>query len=377
LKIVVNTRLLLKDKLEGIGRFTFETLKRITTSHPEHHFIFLFDRPYSDEFIFSENITPVILSPQARHPFLFYWWFEFSVHTILKDLDADLFLSPDGYLPLSSKTTSLAVIHDLSFEHYPKDFSWLVSKYYRHFFPKFARKADRIVTVSEFSKQDIINTYKIPSHKIDVVHNGVNTEFRPFTSENQIKIRALYSNGFPYFLFVGSLHPRKNIARLFTAFDQFKSQTDSDVKLVIVGARYRWSSEIKMSFDNMKHKEDVIFTGRLPETELPGIMASAFALVYVPYFEGFGIPILEAMKSGVPVITSNLTSMPEVSGDAAINVDPFSVESISSAMVKIEKDKKLREELIIKGKDRASKFSWDKAAEELWVSMEKLLINKA
>jgi len=373
MEIVVNTRLLLKDKLEGIGWFSYETLKRITNDHPEHHFVFLFDRAYDEDFIFADNITPLILSPPARHPFLFYWWFEFSVADFLNKFKPDLFLSPDGYMSLKSNCKQLAVIHDISFEHYPKDVSWLVRKYYTHFFPKFARKANSIATVSEFSKNDIATQYKIDASKIDVVYNGCNESYMPVNEEIKLKTKKTFSKNCDYFLFVGSLHPRKNISRLFEAFDKFKDTASNDIKLVIVGEKYRWTTEIKKTYLNMKFKQDVLFTGRLSTDNLKNVLGSAMAMTYVPYFEGFGIPILEAMNCDTPVITSNLTSMPEVAKEAALLVDPFSVDSISSAMVLIYQDKNLRNNLIEKGRKRKLDFSWNKTANKLWKSIEKTI----
>ena len=375
MEIVVNTRLLLKDRLEGIGWFTYETLKRITKAHPEHHFIFLFDRDFDEDFIFSDNITPLILSPQARHPFLFYWWFEVSVANFLNKYKPDLFLSPDGYMSLKADCKQLAVIHDISFEHYPKDVSWLVRKYYTRFFPKFARKAIRIATVSEFSKKDIIDKYKIVSSAIDVVYNGCNELYKPVNQDIQNITKQKFSEGNNYFLFVGALHPRKNISRLFEAFDKFKASEQNNVKLVIVGEKYRWTSAIKRTYINMKFKDNVIFTGRLSAEDLKNVIGSALAMVYVPYFEGFGIPILEAMNCGTPVITSNVTSMPEVAGDAALLVDPFSVDSISNAMINIYKDESMRNSLIEKGRKRKLDFSWDKTADALWKSMEMAVVS--
>lgn len=371
MEIVVNTRLLIKNKLEGIGWFTFETLKRITTNHPDDHFIFLFDRDFDPEFIFSNNVTPIILSPPARHPILFYWWFEFSVANLLNKLKPDLFFSPDGYLSLKANCKQLAVIHDISFEHYPNDVSFLVRKYYKHFFPRFAKKATRIATVSQFSKNDISNTYQINPELIDVVYNGCNTLYVPVSVDIQKKTKETFTHNCNYFVFVGALHPRKNISRLFEAFDKFKSKQSNNMKLVIVGEKYYWTKEIKCSFIQMKFKEDVIFTGRLSAENLKNVIASAFAMTYIPYFEGFGIPILEAMNCDIPVITSNVTSMPEVAKDAAIFVDPFSVDSISSAMLSIYSDKELRNSLIEKGRIRKLDFNWDKAADALWKSMEK------
>ncbi len=371
LEIVVNTRLLIKDKLDGMGWFSFETLKRITKNHPEHHFIFLFDRDPDPSMIFSDNITPLVLSPQARHPFLFWIWFELSVGGLLRDAGADLFLSPDGYLPLFGKTRKLAVIHDLNFAHYPKDVPWLVRKYYNYFFPKFAAVASRIATVSQFSKQDIETTYGIDADKIDVVGNGADTAYVPLKDEIKKKVRKKYALDCPYFLFVGSLHPRKNIKRLLQAFDSFRETQNSDIKLLIVGHRYWWTAELETAYTQMKHRGEVVFTGRLPQEELYMVMGAAFALTYVPYFEGFGIPLLEAMHCDVPVITSNTSSLPEVAGDAALYADPFSVESICQTLIELVNDEALQKRLIEAGRQRRSHFSWDITAKLLWDCIEK------
>jgi glycosyltransferase involved in cell wall biosynthesis len=371
LKIIVNTRLLLKDKLEGLGWFTYETLKRITQQHPEHEFIFLFDRKFDQEFIFSDNITPIIVYPQARHPFLFYLWFEHSIPKILKKVKPDLFLSPDGYLSLSTDIKSLPVIHDLNFEHYPKDMPWLYSKYYRYFFPKFAKKATRIATVSNFSKQDIINLYGIVQDKIDVVYDGVNEIYKPISeSEKKITLKK-YTNGKPYFVFVSSLHPRKNISNLFKSFELLKKDGYPEIKLLVVGAKKWWTANTKNIYQQMKYKDDVIFCGRLLPAELNKVICSALAMTYVSYFEGFGIPILEAFRCNTPVITSNTSSMPEVANDAALLIDPFSPSSICNAMKQIINDSSVREKLILKGQIREKQFSWQKTADKLWNSIEK------
>lgn len=371
MEIVVNTRLLIKDKLDGIGWFTYETLKRITRDHPDDHFVFAFDRAPHPDMVFSDNITPLVLAPQARHPILFWVWFELSVNGLLRDMKPDLFLSPDGYLPVHGPTRKLAVIHDLNFAHYPMDLPWSVRKYYNHFFPRFAASATRIATVSEFSKADIEKTYSIPSSKIDVVYNGCDTAYQPLGEELKAQTRKTYAQGCAYFLFVGSLHPRKNIGRLLQAFSHFRSQQPSSIKLLLVGHRYWWTSELQTIYETMPFREEVIFTGRLKQEELYAVMASAFALTYVPYFEGFGIPLLEAMNCDVPVITSNLTSLPEVAADAALLVDPFSTEAISNGMRLLVNDESKRTELIDAGRKRRQDFSWDRTSRLLWDSMER------
>jgi len=368
--IAVNTRLLIQGKLEGIGWFTRETLSRITRDHPEHQFLFIFDRPYASEFIFSENVTPIILSPPTRHPFLWYIWFELQIPRILKKYKADLFFSPDGYLSLSTRTRQLSAIHDINFAHRPKDLPWLKAKYYNHYFPLFARKARRIVTVSYFSKEDINRTYKIDNDKIDVVYNGVNTLYTPTSDEEKLIIKERYSEGKNYFLFIGSLHPRKNICGLLRAFDAFRTLIDSDMKLLIVGESMFKTSDIELTYEGMRHKDDVVFTGRLSNEELHQVLGAAMALTFVPFFEGFGIPVIEAMNAGIPVICSNTTSLPEVGGYAVLYVDPFSMSQIKDAMIKLFLEKELRESLISKGFAQKDKFSWDKTADLLWGSIQ-------
>lgn len=370
MNIAVNTRLLLKDKLEGIGWFTYESLKRITTQHPEHQFTFIFDRPFSEEFLFSGNITPLVQYPPARHPILYYTWFEQMLPPLLKRLNPDLFLSPDGYLSLRYRGTSMNVIHDLNFENYPDDLPFLTRWYYRHYFPLFARKAARIATVSQFSREDIASKYAISPEKIDVVYNGANESFQPLTVEQQETTREFYTDGKPYFIFIGSLHPRKNLCNLFRAFDLFKKTNPSDVQLMIVGAKKWWTPEIDSAYKQMIFSGDVIFTGRLNTTRLKLVLGSAIALTYVSYFEGFGIPIVEAFRCGTPVITSNVTSTPEVAGDAALLIDPFDPESISMAMYKAYHYKTVRQELIERGHIRQTQFTWQNTADRLWESIE-------
>lgn len=324
--------------------------------------------------MFSNNIEPLVVHPQARHPVLYYTWFEYSVPRILKKIKADLFFSPDGYLSLKTDVPSMNVFHDLNFEHYPKDLPWIERYYYQKFFPEYAHKAVRIATVSEFSKKDIMNIYGVRENKVDVVYNGANERFSPIDEQNKKQTRQKYSQGAPYFLFVGSLHPRKNLARLFPAFDKFKISDLQGVKLVIVGEKKWWTEPIQHAYENMKYKDDVIFCGRLDPDNLHKVTASALAITYVSYFEGFGIPIVEAFYCDTPVITSNITSMPEVAGDAAMLVDPLDVDSITRGLQKVAKDEKLRATLIERGMERRKMFSWQKTSERLWNSMEKALV---
>ena len=366
MKIAINTRFLLPTKLEGFGWFTHEVVKRIVQNNPEHEFYFFFDRKYDSKFIYGDNVTPIVINPPARHPFLYYLWFEFGVKKALRKHNIDVFLSPDGFLSLGSDVKQIPVIHDLSFVHYPEDLPFLNEKYVNHYFPKFAKKASKIITVSEYSKSDIEKSFGISEDKITVAHNGIGDFFQPILEEKKKETRSKFTNGKEYFLFVSALQPRKNVTKLFEAFDQFKKETKSDVKLLMVGEKYWWNKEIKQVFDAMTYQSEVIFTGHIQAEDLKNVYGAGLALTYVSYFEGFGIPLVEAMKCELPIISSDKTSLPEVGGEAAIYVNPFSTEDIKNGMLRIFKDQSLREELIENGKSRAQLFSWDKTAKIVW-----------
>ncbi len=266
------------------------------------------------------------------------------------------------------------VIHDLAFEHYHDHINALTLKYYRHFTPRYAKKAERIITVSEFTKQDVMKYYRISAEKIDVAWNGSNELFHPLTEEEKQRVKNDFTSGHNYFVYAGALQPRKNIINLFLAFDEFKKKTSSPIKLVVAGRNWRYREAMTV-YDSLQHKQDVIFPGHLSRVDLSRLMGGALALVYVSFFEGFGIPIVEAMNCDVPVITSNISSMPEVAGDAALFVDPNSVADISSKMELIFQDESLRNQLIEKGKIQRQKFTWQNTADCVWKSMMKVMEN--
>lgn len=364
--IAVNTRFLLKDKLEGIGWFTYETLKRIVRDNPQHRFHFLFDRPFDASFVFGDNVTPHVIGLPARHPLLWYLWFEFAVPRALKRIKPDVFISPDGYLSLPAHVPQVTVIHDLGYEHYPSHVDKMTLSYYRHFVPRYARKATRIATVSEYSKQDIAVRYNISPDKIDVVYNGAHDAFQPLSELQKQDVRIPHTGGAPYFVYAGAVQPRKNVDNLIRAFDLFKTRYALPHKLVIVG-RLAWKTGAALdAYNHMVHKNDVVLTGHLGRAELAQLMGAAEALTYVSLFEGFGIPIVEAFRCNVPVITSNVTSMPEVAGDAALLVDPLNIDAIAAAMHNIVTDVELKNGLVDKGKTRLQKFNWQRTADRLW-----------
>jgi len=375
MKIAVNTRLLLKDRLEGIGWFSHECLSRIVRQHPEHQFYFLFDRTYDPSFLYASNVTPVVVAPPARHPILWYLFFEFGIPRQLRRIRPDLFLSTDGWIPTGVEEIPIVdVIHDLNFAHHPEFIDdKLVSAYYKRFFPKFARRANRIATVSEFTRQDIHQQYGVPLDNIDVVYNGSNAVFKPLSPAEQQSVKDEYAKGCDFFLFVGLIHKRKNLTNIFKAFDAFRQRQQSNVKLVVVGDKKWWQGEIEDTYNAMQFKDEVVMMGRQQTDVLGKLYASTRALVYASLFEGFGIPIIEAFHAETAVITSNVTSMPEVAGDAAILVDPHSVEEIAEAMSRLWNEDDYRNELIARGRRQRELFSWQQTADKLWQTIETVL----
>ncbi len=373
MRIAVNTRLLVPEKMDGIGRFSYETLIRIASKNPDSQFTFIFDRKVPTTFQFPFNVKCVSVFPPARHPILWIFWFEISLSKYINRNNFDLFLSPEGWIPRNINCKSLAVIHDLNFLHQPEHVAWSHRIYLKHFFPKFIQRATKIVSVSKFSRDDIALRFNLDSNNIDVVYNGANEKFKAQAS-SQISDHPKHQllKNQPYFLFLGTIHPRKNLMGLIKAYTLFRQQNEKKAALVVAGNRKWWPKELENTIQKCEFKEDIVFLGRQTDEELALLLSNSIALTYIPFFEGFGIPILEAFQCRVPVISSSTTSMPEVAGKGGILVDPKNHQAIANAMKDVMKDTPLRENLINEGQKQLKKFSWDKSADLLWQSMVEL-----
>ena len=371
MRIAVNTRFLLRDYLEGYGYFLYETITRITENHPEHTFLLIFDRPVDPAFQWNSNVQVAVTGPPARHPLLWKWWYDVRVPSLLKKFKADVFLSCDGFCSLRTKVPQCLVVHDLAYLHFPEGISRSQLSYYKRNTPKFLAKAAAVATVSQFTKNDIIQQYRIPENKIDVVYSAVKDVFVPLDDQQKNEIKEKYTQGKEYFLYVGSVHPRKNLRSLLKAFSVFKKRQQSSMKLVIAG-RLAWKSEaFRKDLSLYKYRDDVVLTGYLPEKEIAGLTAATWCLVYPSLFEGFGVPVLEAMRTEVPAITTRGSAMEEIAAQAALYADSSNFEDIADKMKLIYKDETLRRKLIENGKERVKLYSWDRTAELLWGCVEK------
>ena len=373
MRIAVNTRFLLNDYLEGYGYFIYETFKRITAAHPGHEFIFIFDRPYDEQFVFGSNVKAVVTGPPARHPLLWKLWYDIKVPVLLRKYKADVFVSCDGFCSLGTKVPQCLVLHDLAFLHYPSFIPKSQLLYYKRYTPKMLAKAKVIATVSAFSKKDIISQYGTAADKINIVYSAAKEIFQPLTNEEKQAARTKYTSGKEYFVYTGAIHPRKNLVNLLKAFSLFKKRQQSSMKLVLAGRlAWKYDSFVK-NLKTYKYRDDVVMTGYVNEEEIRKLVGAAYAMVYPSLFEGFGVPVLEAMQCDVPVITSLYSSMQEIANEAALYADPESPADIAEKMMLLYKDEKLRGQLIEKGRVTGKQYSWDLSAERLWISIEKAM----
>lgn len=311
-------------------------------------------------------MTPVVLRPRARFAPMFYAWFEWAVPRALKKYAADVFFSPDAMCSLSTKTPTVMTCHDLVPLHYPQQIPLIHRHYLLRFLPKHLRRADRILTVSDYVRRDISQTCRIPLEKISTVHNGCREGFLPIQDSEKQQVRNKFASRQEFFFYAGAIHPRKNIPRLIRAFDLFKQKTGAPVKLLLAG-RFAWETgEVKSAYEQATSRVDIHFLGYVAEETLSKLMASALALTYVSLSEGFGLPLLEAMHTETPVVAANTTSLPEVAGDAALLVDPLSENLIAAGLEKLWSDRVFAQHLVERGRLQREKFSWDMAAEQIY-----------
>lgn len=268
--------------------------------------------------------------------------------------------------PPLMKTPYIVTLHDILHEEYPQFFPGKLRFLMSLLYPYSARRAAKVIAVSEFTRKEIIRLYRVPENKVVVVHDGVADEFRPVRDQDEIdRVRKKYKipDATAYLLFVGRLEPRKNIVGLLRAFyELIKEHGEITHKLVVAGMRDFKYEEIFATVESLGIDDRVIFTGRVEQADLPVLYSGADLFVYPSFGEGFGIPPLEAMACGVPVITSNTTSLPEVVGAAGIMVNPCKTDDLSRAILTVLSDKGLQKKMSAEGLERARLFSWESSA---------------
>lgn len=373
----------------GIGHYTYYLVNNLLKIDKQNEYVLFFDNLLSKNAV--ESITAGVPNAKIKffpfHRYKHYLPLAFShllVASALEKEKLDVFHSPAYVLPLAYRGKSVVTVHDLAIYKHPEWFpkKFLVGQKFstKVLVPESLKKAKKIIAVSEYTKKDIKSIFKIADEKIDVVYEGV--EFRALPEKGEgvcglegkicfDDLKTKYGLKDDYILFLGTIEPRKNIGALVRAFADLAKKNrkiGQKFQLVLAGAK-GWKyekifEEIDSSDKKFGSKNVIKYVGYIPSQEKIFLMKYAACFVFPSLYEGFGLPALEAMSLGVPTITSNRSSLPEVAGEGAITVDPENPEAISSVLEKVLADRKLRDALSKKGVAQAEKFSWEKCAEK-------------
>jgi glycosyltransferase involved in cell wall biosynthesis len=342
----------------GVGYYTENLLSSVMRMSPEHEYILFSNRdmraswqPLGREVVYSQGFFPVRSV-----------WMQTVLPGTLRKAGPELCHFTNYLAPLTLRCPYVVTIHDMTLFITPRLHNFKKIVLDRTLIPHVARRADAIITVSNSARDDIVRHLRVPRKKIKVISNAISPAFRPVTGEARLEaIRQKYGIRGPYILYVGTIEPRKNIARLIQAFAQLKA-IRLPHKLLIVGQPGWHCAPIYGEVERLGLQSEVIFTGYVPFEDLPALYSAAESMAFPSVYEGFGLPVAEAMACGTPVVTSNSSALAEVAGDNALLVNPLSVSEISHALTRLHQDPDLRRELSRRGISRAAEFTWDRLA---------------
>ena len=338
--IYINSRFL-TQRITGVQRFAIEISKELRKMDIQVRFVAPGNIIHND---IAKELGAVRIGTLGGH-----FWEQVSLPRYLKRIRSPLLINLCNTAPLNY-INKVVTLHDITFKLFPNNFSFLFRSYYNFLIPRILQSSKKVITVSNFSKREILKHYKIEENKVDVIYNAVSKEFTPSKKGNYEK----------YILGVSSLSKHKNFDMLIKSFNKIK---DKDLKLYIIGEKNRNLNNILTK--EHKLNSDVIFTGRVSDQELAELYSNAVCFVFPSLYEGFGIPPLEAMSCGCPIAVSNIASLPEVCRDAALYFDPLDMEDIAAKILKVVQNNDMKKTLIRKGFNQVKKYSWEKSANKL------------
>lgn len=347
------------DRLKvGVYHFVLNLLKALSVTDKDNQYFLYSFLPIGENVLsqLGKNFKNIVLRPKKG-------WLNIRLSVQFFFHRHDLFLGFSQAMPFYHQMKSIIYIYDLAFEIYPQHYRESYRRLSRQ--TNFAAKySDRIIAVSNATKNDLVKLYKINEDKIKVIYHGVSINSSTIrgvpTCAGRHSATSEVSSAHPYFLFVGSYKPSKNIPNIIKAFSLFTKDFKKPYQLVLAGSNYWLKGN-----EAYKGNKGAKIVGYVPDDKLVQLYRNAIAFVSPSFYEGFGMPLLEAMACGVPVITSNRGSIPEVVGDAAIMVEPSDIDGLKDAMLRMATDEKLKDKMIKKGLDQAQKFSWEKSARQL------------
>jgi glycosyltransferase involved in cell wall biosynthesis len=348
----------------GIGKYTVSLARHLEDADSNINLLLYSNR---DIIIKAEKNVKIAGTGDLLGKYNSSLWFQLSLPFYLNKQSGnkiDLFHGTMAMLPLAVRMPTVVTIYDLVLEKFPETMYWKNWLSLKTLMKVSARKASKIIAISENTKKDIIDYFGIDEEKIRVIYLGVDSQFSPQPDPNEADALAKYNLTDGYILSVGTLEPRKNFHRLINAYKMVASSGQKTPKLVIIGGHGWGNEELGKLVRESGLDERVILAGYVPDEDIPVLYRNASVFVYPSLYEGFGLPPLEAMACGTPVITSNLSSIPEVVGDAAVLIDPYNTAEIAQAIASVLKNEGLRDSLRTSGLVRSKLFNWEKTARE-------------
>lgn len=354
----------------GIGRYARELVRALSRIDHDNQYVLFVPRDAHDElsrFDWSPNFK--IVRAPINERYLAALWHRVRVPLFVEAFigKVDVFYSPDFLLPPTLARRTLVTVHDLSYVRVPECFPAPLLRYLNNSVPRAVNRANVILADAASTQRDVNDVYHVPLEKIKVLYSGVDPRFNPNVSfESQARVREL-THGNPYLLSVSTIQPRKNYSRLIEAFAKIANTQYAirNMQLVIAGGRGWMFEEVFQTVERLGLQDRVIFPSFFSDKDLPALYAGATLFVYPSLYEGFGLPVAEAMACGVPIVSSNASSLPEVGGDAVLYFDPRNVDGMAEAMQRALSDESLRAQMRAKGFEQAKQFTWEKAAREL------------
>lgn len=366
MKIGIDARAAIWYRGTGIGTYTYQIIKNLSRIDKTNNYRLFWPGNASKDFLeASENFDFDVVG-ETKDKF----WEEIHIPARLAGDRVDVYHVPQNGIGLPGKKTcpQVVTVHDLIPYIYPETVGRGYQRIFLQEMPRIVEQADRIITVSEHSRRDLKRYFNLPDWKIDVIYEAADDIYRPLDKEAcRTSVHQRYGVKERFILYVGGFSPRKNVPGLIRAYQKVIEDL-SDVILVIAGKPVRAFEELVSLVETLGLKDRVVFTGFVPTEDLPVIYNAASLFVYPSFYEGFGLPPLEAMACGTPVITSNVSSLPEAVDDAALAVDPHDVDALAAAMFDALSDPGLAADLIRRGLEKSNAFTWTKAAEQTLAS---------